>query len=241
MKESLYIVMPTYNEESNIENVISEWYPILEKGNDLSRLVVADGGSKDNTLNILYGLQEKYSKLIVLSAPGTDHGTKVILLYKYAIKHNADWIFQTDSDGQTIASEFPSFWHLRKQYDAILGYRKKRGDGLSRKWVENILRLYLVAFFGVIVPDANAPFRLMKRNLVAKYIDIMPSNFNLPNAILCMCFSKFHENIVYRRITFQPRQGGKNYINLKRILHIGCQSISNFWKIRKIIITYKRL
>ena len=215
MSESLYIVMPTYNEEANIRNVVSEWYPILENGNEDSRMVISDGGSKDNTLQILYELQKEFPKLVVIPKPGTDHGTKVILLYKYAIENNADWIFQTDSDGQTLPSEFAEFWQLREKYDVVMGNRVKRGDGYGRKIIENVLRVYLKVFFGVFVPDANAPFRLMKSKVVNKYINLMPDDFNLPNAILAACFSKYKEKVTYRVVTFQPRQGGKNYMNIR--------------------------
>ena len=239
MKKTLYIVMPTYNEQENIKNVIKEWYPILENGNEMSRLVVSDGGSTDKTLEILQSLQREYPQLVVIPKPGTDHGTKVIFLYKYAIENGADWIFQTDSDGQTVAEEFHDFWELRESYDIILGNRKKRGDGPGRKAVENVLRAYLRLYFGVTVPDANAPFRLMKACIVNKYIDLMPSNFNLPNAVLAACFSRYKENVTYRVITFQPRQGGKNYMNLKRIFRIGLESIGNFAQIRKNLNKYE--
>ena len=85
MEETLYIVMPTYNEEANIRNVVAEWYPILENAGENSRLVVSDGGSKDKTLDILNELKKEFPKLVVIPKPGTDHGTKVILLYKYAL------------------------------------------------------------------------------------------------------------------------------------------------------------
>lgn len=238
MGEKLYIVMPTYNEEDNIRSVVDEWYPILENGSEDSRIVVADGGSNDNTLNILYELQKEYPRLEVLSRPDTDHGTKVILLYKYAYESEADWIFQTDSDGQTLPSEFAEFWKLRKKYDIVMGNRTKRGDGFGRKMVENVLRLYLKIFFGTSVPDANAPFRLMKSKIVNNYISLMPDNFNLPNAILAACFSRYHEKVVYRPITFRPRQGGKNYINVKRIFRIGFDSIRNFAAIKKNMKKY---
>lgn len=233
MGDTLYVVMPAYNEEANIRNVVEEWYPVLANGDENSRMVISDGGSKDNTLQILYDLKKEYPKLIVIPKPGTDHGTKVILLYKYAIKNGADWIFQTDSDGQTVPSEFAEFWNLRNKYDIVMGHRKVRGDGAGRKVVENVLRVYLKIFFGVLVPDANAPFRLMKSNIVAKYLGLMPDNFNLPNAILAACFAKYKENVTYRVVTFQPRQGGKNYMNLKRIFKIGADSINNFAQIRK--------
>lgn len=231
--------MPTYNEEANIKNVVAEWYPILEYGNEDSKLVISDGGSKDKTLEILYDLQKDFPKLVVIPKPGTDHGTKVILLYKYAIDNGAHWIFQTDSDGQTLPSEFDGFWKLREKNDVIMGNRVKRGDGFGRKIVENVLRVYLWIFFGVMVPDANAPFRLMKSTVVKKYINLMPDDFNLPNAILAACFSKYKESVVYRVVTFKPRQGGKNYMNLKRIFKIGYDSISNFKMIKKKLKQYE--
>ena len=48
-KENLYIVIPAYNEEENIENVVREWHEIVEKIGQNSKLVVIDDGSKDNT------------------------------------------------------------------------------------------------------------------------------------------------------------------------------------------------
>ena len=232
--------MPAYNEEANIRTVVAEWYPLLTYCNEESRLVIADGGSKDNTLEILYELQNTYPKLDVISMPGTDHGTKVIFLYKYAIEKQINWIFQTDSDGQTRPSEFPAFWEIRESYDAVMGNRIKRGDGYFRKVVEDVLRVYLKVFFQVMVPDANAPFRLMRSAVVAKYIGFMPDVFNLPNAILAACFSRYKDRVTYREITFRPRQGGKNYIDLKKIMKIGLESIQNFSQIRKRMTEYER-
>ena len=51
--DSLYIVMPAYNEEVNIEKVVEEWYKILEGKSDDSKLIIADFGSKDRTHEIL--------------------------------------------------------------------------------------------------------------------------------------------------------------------------------------------
>ena len=49
--DKLYIVIPAYNEQDNIELVVNDWYPIIEKhnGNGQSRLVIIDDGSKDST------------------------------------------------------------------------------------------------------------------------------------------------------------------------------------------------
>ena len=189
--DSLYVVMPAYNEEENIEETVKAWYPILEGKAPESRIVIADSGSKDKTHEILQKLQETFPKLDIFEDCDRQHGPKVIALYKYAIKNNIDYIFQTDSDGQTNPAEFDAFWQMRNQYDAILGHRNVRGDGKSRAFVEHVVCFLLLYIFGVKVPDANAPFRLMKSELVARYIDRLPEDYNIPNIMFTTYFLNF--------------------------------------------------
>ena len=172
-------------------------------------------------------------EIIPLTKPNSGHGATLLFGYRYALEHGADYIFQTDSDGQTDPEEFAAFWALRHDYDAVLGMRPHRKDGLSRKFVERVLCLTLRAIFGVSVPDANAPFRLMKADLLRKYLAKLPEDYNLPNVMLTTYFAYFHEHIAFREITFRPRQAGKNFINLHRIFKIGCQAVKDFVRFRR--------
>lgn len=232
---SLYLVAPAYNESENIKNFVDEWYPVVERhnGGGLSRLVVVDDGSRDDTYKILQDMAGTRELLQPLTKPNGGHGPALIYGYKYAVSHGADYIFQTDTDGQTSAAEFESFWNEIGNHDAILGKRSVRGDGKSRKFVENVLCMILRMIFGVKVPDSNCPFRLMRSELVSKYISRLPDDFNLPNVMLTVYFSYFRENIAFKDITFKPRQGGKNFINVKRIISIGMKAVSDFRKLRK--------
>jgi len=232
-KSILYLVMPAYNEEENIRDVIEMWYPILEGKNNASRLVVADSGSTDATHQILLELQKSYPQLLVLSETGKQHGPKVIALYDYAIKQGADYIFQTDSDGQTDPMEFNAFWQDREQYNGIFGERTAREDGKSRAFVEKVVCLLLRLYFGVQVPDANAPFRLMRVDIVKKYLYNLPSDYNLPNIMMTTYFSHYGEKISFRPITFKPRQGGVNSINIPKIVKIGWKALGDFRTFKK--------
>lgn len=231
----LYIIVPAYNEAENIENLIDDWYPVVERhnGDGKSRLVVINDGSKDNTYEILQKCAETRPLLQPLTKENGGHGPTLIYGYRYAIKNQADYIFQTDSDGQTLPEEFEKFWEKRNIYDAILGNRRDRQDGASRKFVENTLRFILKLVFGVSVPDANAPFRLMKRELVEKYIRKMPEDFNLPNVMLTTYFAYYKEKILFSKVTFRPRQGGKNSINIKKIIKIGWKALGDFRMLKK--------
>ena len=235
--EKLYIIAPAYNESENIKNFIDDWYPIIEtyNGNGNSRLVIVNDGSTDNTYKILQECAKTRPFLEPLTKENGGHGPALLFGYRYAIEHDADYIFQTDSDGQTNPVEFQQFWDLRRDYDAIIGNRPGRQDGLFRKFVQKVLLVILRITFGIDVPDSNAPFRLMKTEIVEKYIKKMPEDFNLPNVMLTTYFSYFHEKVKFIKISFKPRQGGRNSINLKRIIKIGWQAMSDFQKLRKSI------
>lgn len=230
---TLYIVMPAYNEEENIEKTVQQWYSIIEDKNDDSRLVIADSGSYDATHVMLERLKETYPKLIVLSNTKKEHGPKVMALYYFAIQNGADFIFQTDSDGQTNPNEFAEFWALRNERDAILGVRPVRGDGIVRKMIENILCLILGIYFGIRLRDANAPYRLMKAEILKKYLQRLPVDYNLPNVMLTTYFTYYKENIEFREISFLARQGGKNSIHIGKIIKIGWNSLHDFGTFKK--------
>lgn len=231
----LYIIVPAYNESENIEKLIDGWYPVVQRhdGGGRSRLVVINDGSKDNTYEILQKCAQTRPLLQPLTKENGGHGPTLIYGYRYAIKNQADYIFQTDSDGQTLPEEFEDFWEKRKIYDAVLGNRHDRQDGAFRKFVENTLRFILKLVFGVRVPDANAPFRLMKGELVEKYIRKMPKDFNLPNVMLTTYFVYYKEKALFSRVTFRPRQGGKNSVNIKKIVKIGWKALGDFRMLKK--------
>lgn len=232
----LYVVMPAYNEEGCIEEVIMRWYENLVKIEDERckfKLIVADSGSTDGTHGILEELCNNYPQIEILSDTRKEHGPKLLALYKYAIKCDADYIFQTDSDGQTVPEEFFEFWSIRNKYDAILGNRRIRGDGRSRKIVEDILCFILKLTFGIKLPDANAPFRLMRHDLVKKYIDRFTDDYNLPNVMLTTFFIYYKENISFLDISFGARYSGVNSINIPKIVRIGVNALIDFKRFKR--------
>ena len=94
--DKLFIVIPAYNEETNIRRTIDEWYPIVEKynGDGQSRLVIINDGSKDNTYQILCDCAKTRPLLTPLTKPNGGHGPTLLYGYDYAIKNGADFIFQ---------------------------------------------------------------------------------------------------------------------------------------------------
>lgn len=233
--DKLYIIIPAYNEEENIKSVIAQWHPLVEGIGPESRLVIINDGSRDNTYQAASELKDIYPQLTVLTKENEGHGPTILRGYKYAIRHGADYVFQTDSDGQTLPSEFSKFWRNRAKCGLLIGYRKKREDGFSRLLVTRVLRLVLWSVFGVWVKDANSPYRLMRCSQLREVLRKVPKNFFLANVLITVIYTKKEMGVTYYPITFLPRQGGENSINIKKIFRIGCQALRQFLALRRRI------
>ncbi len=231
--DKLYIVIPAYNEEANIKRVIADWYPVVDKIGKGSRLVIINDGSKDATYKLMSEASEELPAFEPVNKPNSGHGATVLFGYKYAINAGADYIFQTDSDGQTLPDEFWQFWEMRKNYDMIIGHRKRRQDGLSRVLVTKTLKMVLWLCFRVNIADANTPFRLMKADILKEQIGLIPDNYNLSNVLISVIYAKKRLAVKYLPITFRPRQGGVNSINMKKIIRIGKKAFKDFRYINK--------
>jgi dolichol-phosphate mannosyltransferase len=230
----LYIVMPAYNEEENLSSIVLEWHKVAEKVGKNARLLIVNDGSIDKTYSILLELQKQYPQLIVESKPNSGHGATCLFAYRKAIEANADYIFQTDSDGQTNPDDFAKFWENRIYYDFIIGSRNSRQDGFSRLIISKVLKLLVWIIFGVSIKDANAPFRLMKADKIAELMKFIPENFFLSNVAISVIAMK--KNICcWIPITFKPRQAGVNSINIKMIVKVGFNAINDFIKIKRLI------
>jgi len=232
-QDTLYMVIPAYNEEATIAQVAREWHAVLlqHAGPD-SRLMILDDGSKDQTAAILNSLKDELPQLQVIQKPNSGHGASIRMGYALALEHDADYIFQTDSDGQTEPGEFSCLWREREHFAALIGHRVHRGDGLARVLVAFVLKSLILLVFGVSVTDANTPFRLIRRDALKTCLDHIPEGFFLTNALMSVLLAHHHLSVRYVPITFHPRQAGKNSIRLNKIIPIGWRALREFWQVR---------
>ena len=227
----IYFVMPAYNEAENIEKTIRQWYPVVEKAGEDCRLVIANDGSKDNTFQKMESLKMDYPQFLPLNKANSGHGATVLYLYRYAIEKGAEYIFQTDSDGQTNPDEFWQMYDNRVNYDFQIGNRSDRQDGGSRVFVTKVLRVVVWLMFHEWVTDANTPFRLMNVEKLKPILEVIPKDYFLCNVAISSIAVKWKYRSGWYKITFKPRQGGVNSINMKRIIKIGWKAIGDFWQI----------
>ena len=75
----------------------------------------------------------------------------------------------------------------------------------------------------------------MKADVLKENLKLVPENFNLSNVIISVIYAKKNLPVKYLPITFRPRQGGVNSINMKKIVRIGKQAVKDFKEINRCI------
>lgn len=215
IRPELLIVMPVYNEEKNIHNVIVEWFLEIEKHTQDFIFLIIDDGSTDFTLDMIcestLDIDDRF-KILVRANKG--HGTSCFEGYQMAYMNEIPFVFQIDSDGQCDPSYFGQFWQNRLDYDYISGNRVIRDDGLSRVFISKVLMLYLLIFKKTYCKDANVPYRLMKTDYLNRYISLIYEKVDLANIALSL-FIFQNKNLKKKNINirFKNRSSGKAVIS----------------------------
>ena len=88
--DKLYIIIPAYNEEANIELVAREWHEVVAGIGQDSRLVIINDGSKDQTYEKLCALQAELPQLLPVTKENGGHGATVLYGYFYALEYFSD-------------------------------------------------------------------------------------------------------------------------------------------------------
>ncbi len=115
MKE-IFAVVPAYNEEKHISQLLKKLKKYIPKEN----IVVVDDGSRDKT----YILARKNNVNVLRHIVNMGKGAALKTGCDFAIKQNAKKIIAIDADLQHDPKEIPRFLRTLNNTDIVFGYRK---------------------------------------------------------------------------------------------------------------------
>ena len=229
----LAIVMPIYNEEANIANVVAEWTATLSALGLTYVLLAMNDGSRDGTAAVLQRLaQAQPGRIEPVEKANSGHGRTCRAGYEMAVARGAAWTLQIDSDGQCDPQYFAQFWQSRIEADVIYGLRKSRDDGLMRVLISEVCSRVTSLLTGLDLKDANVPYRLIRTAALQRALLRIPADFDMQNVALTLALKR-ERGLRWRYIPihFRNRQGGTNSINLRRILGMGFTLVTTLRRI----------
>jgi dolichol-phosphate mannosyltransferase len=178
----LAVVIPVYNEEGCIRSVLSDWLAALENLSISFRIFVLNDGSTDGTARALDEFRDR-PRVHIVEKANSGHGPTILQGYAMACPA-AGWVFQCDSDNELSAGDFPPFWAARGNCDAVVGIRTHRAQSRGRRLITAVSRAATRALCGAAVQDVNAPYRLMRADLLARILETIPPGTFAPNILI---------------------------------------------------------
>ncbi len=140
--KSSWVVIPTYNEKGNIEQMVQRLFALNIE--DLSVLIV-DDKSPDGTADIVETLKSTYSNLhLIVRAQKQGLGPAYIEGFSYALKNEARRVVQMDADFSHDPADVPRLLEALDRADLVIGSRYSHGISVIN-WP---LRRLLVSVFG---------------------------------------------------------------------------------------------
>ena len=139
-RQSVVIVIPTYNEAGTIGQMLeylnTKTFPPLANKWDLKILVV-DGSSPDGTGKIVENVAKKFKDIYLYKETSKDGiGAAYLKGFKYAMeKLNADFVFEFDGDFQHPPECIPVMLAAMDEgFDYVIGSRKIKGGSNPKGW-----------------------------------------------------------------------------------------------------------
>jgi glycosyltransferase involved in cell wall biosynthesis len=196
---NLSIVIPAYNEQAIIGDVIAGLKEELQNRN--YEIIVVDDGSCDNTFEIVKGLGVK----VIRHEFNKGYGAS---LKTGASESSGEIVLFLDGDGQHDARDVVRLLEHFPEYDMVVGARTKNSSykPLLRRPGKRILSMFANFLAGTKIPDLNSGLRAFKKDILFKYIHLLPSGFSF-STTTTFAFLKSNRRIKYVPIAIRKRVG----------------------------------
>lgn len=165
------VIIPTYNEKENAENIIRAVFGLDKKFN----ILIIDDGSPDGTAQIVKNLQKEFTdRLFLIERTGKlGLGTAYITGFKWAIENGYDYIFEMDADFSHNPQDLPRLYNACAVdgNDVAIGSRYVSGVNVVNWPMGRVLMSYFASKYvrivtGMKINDTTAGFKCYRRKVL---------------------------------------------------------------------------
>ncbi|MFO8129693.1 MAG: glycosyltransferase family 2 protein [Bacteroidales bacterium] len=167
----LSIVVPAYNEEESIPELV-EWIREVMDKNKLSfEVIIIDDGSTDNTWIQVEHLASLYAGVRGIKFR-RNYGKSAALNTGFEAARG-DVVITMDADLQDSPEEIPELYRMitEEGYDLVSGWKRRRHDPVSKTLPSRFFNATTRWFSGIKLHDFNCGLKAYRKNVV-KSIDV---------------------------------------------------------------------
>lgn len=215
MAKKILAIIPAFNEEKTIGNVITS----VKKANKNLDLVVVNDGSADNT-----GVEATKKDIPVLNLPfNLGIGGSVQTGIKYAKENGYDVAIQIDADGQHDPKDIKKLLAaFDTKTDLVIASRYKTKTSYESPFIRmlgnKIFSLLIYFACGKRVYDTTSGFRLYGKSAISLFAGTYPIDFPEPESLVMLLKRGFKIKEV--PVNMQPRKGGVSSITPTKAVYL---------------------
>ncbi|MDO9183126.1 MAG: polyprenol monophosphomannose synthase [Bacteriovorax sp.] len=177
--EQALIIIPTFNEIDNIENMIRTLFGLYPA---VSLLIIEDG-SPDGTAKVVKELMSEFTNLHIIERQGKlGLGTAYIAGFKWALEKKYQYVFEMDCDFSHDPKQVSDLLEAAIDNDLVIGSRYIGGIRIINWPIQRLLLSYAASIYariitGIPVHDTTGGFKCFKRSsLLALDLESIISN-----------------------------------------------------------------
>ena len=165
------VIIPTYNEKENIENIIRAVFGLKKT----FHILVIEDNSPDGTADIVRRLQKEFpERLFMIERKGKlGLGTAYITGFKWSIEKGYDYIFEMDADFSHNPNDLPRLYKAchEEGADVSIGSRYVSGVNVVNWPMGRVLMSYFASKYvrfitGLPIHDTTAGFVCYRRKVL---------------------------------------------------------------------------
>lgn len=161
----LSIIIPLYNEEGSLEELIGQIFQVINKTGLVYEVCFIDDGSTDNSLQKLIQLHKDRSMLKILSFR-KNYGKSAALSEGFKLA-SGKIIITMDADLQDDPAEIPNLIDkINTGYDLVSGWKKKRFDPLGKTLPSKFFNFITARLTGIKIHDFNCGLKAYRREVI---------------------------------------------------------------------------
>lgn len=195
-KIDVTIIIPAYNEEMNIGDVIKQ----IKAVDPAYDILVVNDASTDKTAEIA-----KAAGARVINHPYNKGNGASVKTGMRSI--TTSHLVIIDGDGQHNPEDIPRLVEPLKNHDLVVGTRSKDSETLLiRDFGNTMFNIFASMVAGCHIPDLTSGFRAMSREIALEFIHMFPNGFSLPSTSTMAVITAGY-NIKYVPIKIKHRKG----------------------------------
>jgi dolichol-phosphate mannosyltransferase len=215
----LSLVIPVFNESSNLMIFANSLIIELDKLNITYEIILVDDGSEDDSWEVLESMKISSPANVLRPIKLSRNFGQMAAIEAGLRVSKGEYVLTMDADGQHPVGLIPAFWEQRKKTGVVVGQQVQRAESLPKKLYSKLFYRVLRVISGINITPNAGDFRLLSRTVLNELLELPEPK------ILRFLIPKYGFKVTLVPFEAQSRLNGQSNYTFRKMLRLAVKSI----------------